>query len=211
MDEIWPGLYRWTARHPDWTPEEGGAEGWEPEVASYAYAARDELVLFDPLVTDDAVWAELDRLVAEHGGPPSVLITLFWHGRSANEVAERYPGATVWIHERMEERGRERVPAVRTFRDGNRLAGGIEPTMVRRGECVYWIPDLRALVAGDALLGTPDGRIRLLPDSWLGDFKREDLLAALQPVLELPVELVLLTHGEPVEDGRAALRAAITA
>ena len=208
MDEIRPGLYRWTAEHPDWTPEEGGPEGWEPEVASYAYTASDELVLFDPLVPDDATWEELDRLVAEHGAP-AVLLTIFWHARSSNAVTERYPSTTVLIHERMEDRGRERVPAVRTFRDGDPLPAGIEPTMVRRGETVYWIPEVRALVAGDALLGTQDGGVRLLPDSWLGDYKREDLLASLQPVAELPVELVLLTHGEAVENGGTALAAAI--
>ena len=210
MDEIRPSLFRWTARHPDWTPEEGGPDGWEPEVASYAYAARDELVLFDPLADDDATWAELDRLVAEHGAP-TVLLTLFWHARSANAVAERYPGTTVLIHERMEEKGRERVPAVGTFRDGDTLPAGVEPKIVRRGEVVYWVPEPRALVAGDVLLGSPGGGVRLLPDSWLGDYKREELLHSLQPVLELPAELVLLTHGEAVKDARAALAAAITA
>ncbi len=210
VQEIRPGLYRWTARHPDWTPDEGGPEGWEPVVASYAYAARDELVLFDPLITEDAIWTELDRLTAEHG-PPTVLITIYWHVRSANEVVGRYAGSSVWIHERLEERGRERIPSIRTFGDGEVLAGGIEPKMVRRGEVVYWIPDLRAIVAGDVLLGSPAGGVRLLPDSWLGDLKREELLASLQSVVDLPVELVLLTHGDAVENGQAALRAAVTA
>ena len=32
IEEIRPRLWRWTATHPDWSPEEGGPEGWEPEV-----------------------------------------------------------------------------------------------------------------------------------------------------------------------------------
>lgn len=45
MSAVHPGLSLWTARHPDWTPEEGGPEGWDPEVTSYMYEARDALLL----------------------------------------------------------------------------------------------------------------------------------------------------------------------
>ncbi len=90
LDEIRPGLWTWTATHPEWTPEEGGPDGWDPEVASYLYESGDGLLLFDPLVGDEETWAELDRRVAAHG-PPNVLVTLYWHVRSAPALAERYP------------------------------------------------------------------------------------------------------------------------
>jgi hypothetical protein len=32
--ELQPGLWRWEAPHPDWTP--ANTEGWGPEVSSYA-------------------------------------------------------------------------------------------------------------------------------------------------------------------------------
>jgi hypothetical protein len=44
------GLWRWTALHPDWTPEEGGLDGWEQEVSSLYLEAPDAVVLIDPLV-----------------------------------------------------------------------------------------------------------------------------------------------------------------
>lgn len=49
------------------------------------------------------------------------------------------------------------------------------------------------------------------PDSWLvEDMTPESFRNTLQPLLDLPIELVLLTHGDPVlEDGREALRAAL--
>jgi hypothetical protein len=53
MPPLHPGLSRWTARHPDWTPEEGGPEGWDPEVTSYMYEAPDALLLFDPLAPEE--------------------------------------------------------------------------------------------------------------------------------------------------------------
>ena len=47
------GVYHWTATHPEWTEEEGGQDGWEPEVSSYALVEEDTVVLIDPLVPAD--------------------------------------------------------------------------------------------------------------------------------------------------------------
>jgi hypothetical protein len=77
---------------------------------------------------------------------------------------------------------------------------------------VLSLPSHRALVAGDVLLGAAEGA-RLCPPSWLGGGRTySDIRAALAPVLELPVELLLLTHGEPVlVDADVALRRALQA
>jgi len=62
------------------------------------------------------------------------------------------------------------------------------------------------------LLGTADG-LALCPASWFDDRGSIDELArSLAPLLDLPVERVLTTHGPPVlADGRAALARAIAA
>jgi glyoxylase-like metal-dependent hydrolase (beta-lactamase superfamily II) len=80
------------------------------------------------------------------------------------------------------------------------LPGGIEALMTGRStEVVYWIPEHRALVPGDVLLGADGGGLRLCPTSWLpASVTHDKLRAALQPLLELPVERVLVSHGEPV-------------
>jgi glyoxylase-like metal-dependent hydrolase (beta-lactamase superfamily II) len=93
------------------------------------------------------------------------------------------------------------------------LPGGIEAfPAARRGEVVYWLPEHRALAVGDVLLGAgakpraTDEPLRLCPERWLGKKSHEDLKESLRPLLELPVEQVLVSHGEPLlEDGRAAL------
>jgi hypothetical protein len=56
VDEIAPGLWRWTAPHPEWKPD----VEWGREVASFAFAVDETLVLVDPLVRDEAA----QRLVA---------------------------------------------------------------------------------------------------------------------------------------------------
>ena len=53
VEQIRPRLWRWTATHPDWSPEEGGPDGWEPAVSCHALVEEDALVLIDPLVPAD--------------------------------------------------------------------------------------------------------------------------------------------------------------
>ena len=216
VDELRPGLWRWTALHPDWTPEEGGPDGWEQEVSSYMYEAPDALVVFDPLAPEDGTeaerfWTAFDRDVERHG-PPHVLLTIFWHARSAQALLDRYEGTRVWAHEPAAEELRKRVAVTDTFAAGAELPGPVEAKeSVRGSEILFWIPQHRALVAGDVLLGTSDGGIRVCPDSWLGERTNpRELRDELRPLLDLPLELVLLTHGEPVvENAREALAQAL--
>jgi glyoxylase-like metal-dependent hydrolase (beta-lactamase superfamily II) len=207
LEEIAPGLRRWTARHPDWTPDEGGPDGWDPEVASLAWAADDSLVLIDPLVPDGLV-EDLDALVAGHAKPVAVAITVFWHSRSADLMRERY-GARVYAFAPALERIESTVTD--PFEIGGELPGGIVAHDAERAdEVLYWIPPVRALVAGDVLLGRPGG-ISMCPPSWIGGQEGHALArASLARLLDLPIEMLLVSHGEPaLRGGRAALEKAI--
>jgi glyoxylase-like metal-dependent hydrolase (beta-lactamase superfamily II) len=198
MDQLRPGLYTWTAPHPDWTPEQGGPEGWDREVRSYAHDGGDTLVLIDP----QSVPSRADELAA--GKQVVVLLTCGWHARSARGLVDRL-GATIRSPESDEE-----APGA-PFRPGDALPGGVEAKgALYPGEAVLWIPEHGALVAGDLLIHRADG-LEAPPDSWLPDgVTREQLAESLRPLLELPVELVLPTHGDPITNGaREALERAI--
>jgi glyoxylase-like metal-dependent hydrolase (beta-lactamase superfamily II) len=208
VDELLPGVFRWELAHPEWTPEDAEeGRGWERIVGSYLVETHDGPVLIDPLVADG--WESLDE--ALDGRAPQVLVTLFWHTRSAPAVLDRYAGATAWAHEPAATLVRERGVEPRTFRPGDALPGGIEAIDVRRAyEVAYLLPDRRALVVGDVILGAPDGGARRLPPSWFrGDY--DELCRALRDtLLPLPVEHLLLTHGDPVlGNGREALERAL--
>ena len=214
--ELRPGLHRWELPHPEWTPQDAEDGGWEEVVASYAFEAADGLVLIDPLAPPagspeaNAFWAWVDDRVDRLGGA-SVLITIFWHARSAQAVLDRYPGATVWSYEAAKELISERTEVTNVFRSERELPGGAVAYAAGRAlEVVLWLPSHRALVTGDVLLGS-DGGARLCPASWLAPPRsHDDIRSALAPVLELPVELLLLTHGDPIEtDARGALRRAL--
>lgn len=209
VTQIAPGLWRWTAYH----------EEWKEDVGSVYCESPDGVVLVDPLVPSapdeaDRFWTALDRDVARVGGEVHVLVTVFWHTRSAADMVDRY-GARVWAPTRGRQAIARRAGVVTdAYRPGDPLPGGIEGLRTARAaEVVFWIPNQRTLVPGDALLGDESGGIRLCPQSWLPEgTSRADLAASLEPLLDLPAERVLVSHGEPVlRDATAALAAAIAA
>src|SRR6266516_3188755 len=54
LRELVPGLWRWTARHPEWEPgaEPESPADWPPDVGCVACLAGENLALIDPLVPD---------------------------------------------------------------------------------------------------------------------------------------------------------------
>ena len=192
--ELKPGLWHWTGLHPEWTPESGGPNGWEQEVSCYYAETPEAVVLVDPLVPPEDrehFLESLDRDVERAARPVQILVTCAWHARSSNELAERY-GASVWTYTPDAA-----PPPVGRFFD----AGWAE-------EGVLWLEAPGALVSGDVILNEGAG-LRLCPASWLPkEWPLERLRKHLRPLLELPVQLLLPTHGEPVvEDARERLAA----
>ena len=201
IEQIAPQLWWWTAPHPDWGPpdfEDG--QGWERDVSCYALVAGDDFVLFDPLVPagdEERFWAVLDGDV-EHHGPPRILISVFWHARSAGDILDRYDGAELYAHGRAAAEVAKRVPVTNTFADGDVLVGGVEAiAMHHMDEAAFWLPGHRALLVGDSVLGYGD-RAELCPPSWLREGESvNELEASVRRALEHDPELLLLTHGGP--------------
>lgn len=190
--EIARGLYRWTAAHPDWKP----ADDWGELVGSVLYLIDGDAALIDPLIPREGreeFLSWLDATIGERS--VSVLTTIRWHRRDRSELAERY----------------------RSKRNGawNRVPAGVKPHWLRgAGEVTFWLAAVETLVVGDSLIGEAGESLRLCPESWLqehGHVSRLGLAALLEPLLALPIERVLVSHGEPVlHGGQAALASAIS-
>jgi len=205
--EVASGLWIWSAYH----------DAWKEDVSSVYCESGDGVVLVDPLVPEEDAerfWPALDRDAARAGPEVHVLLTVFWHVRSAAQVVERY-GARTWAPAAARAPvARRGVPLTNPFRPGDALPGGIAAFRTARpSEVVYWIPSHGALVPGDVLLGDGAGGVRMCPPSWLPpSASLDDLADSLRPLLELPVERVLVSHGEAVlREGRKALAAALAA
>ena len=184
MLEIASGLRRWTARH----------DHCEEDVGSLAVETSDGLVLIDPIEPPREV------ATADH-----VLVTVYWHARSTGAL-----GATrIWASARSSRPLKTRgVEVTDPFRAGDDLPGGIRAFQTARSaEVVYWLPDQRAVVVGDVLLGAgakphaTSDPLRLCPERWLGKGTHDELRRTLRPLLDLPVERVLVSHGVRVLSG----------
>jgi hypothetical protein len=192
------GLWSWFAEHPDWRPgaEPESAADWPRAVRSVAYRADGHLLVVDPLVpggSEDEFWPWFEKV---RGTREVVAVTTIkFHRRSRDEFVARYGAST--------SRAERNLPA------------GVRPLPVRgAGETMVWLEEHRALVPGDRIIGDGRGGLRLCPESWLrylpGGITLDDLRERIRPLLDLPIELVLVSHGDPVsENGREALRRAL--
>jgi hypothetical protein len=191
--ELATGLWYWTGRHPGWTPADGGPDGWDQEVGCYFYDGPDAICLFDPLIPmedRDRFFEALDRDVEQAQKPLRILLTVDAHRRSAADLAERHV-----------------IDPPPLPPEQPRLATGVELAAEAADEFVFWLPEHRALVAGDLIIGRAHGLE--VPRAWLED-RYEEAVGRLRPLLDLPVDRVLVTHGEPVlEDGLEALEKAL--
>lgn len=207
VDRLAEGLYAWTAPHPEW----GRPGGWSGEVVSFAVAEPGRTILVDPLVPDDG-WEALDAVVA---GDVQILVTVPYHVRSAATASARYGRAPVWGHPACSRRLPPGAPLRElTPTSAPEGVGAYAIGSPPRHETPVRIASQRALVFGDAVVGTPDGDLRVWDDPYEPGSRRERwyrgrFLPTLAPLARLDVDRVLVTHGPSVlRDGRRALREA---
>jgi hypothetical protein len=181
-----PGLSYWLAPSPDWRD----GENWPRDVPSFRFESPDGLVYVDPLsppVEERPAW---------------ILLTAPWHARSMRELVERHPHVRVWAPPDAHWKEPKPLPT-------DELPAGVEALLPEndRNEALFWLPEQRALITGDALTHT-DGDFRVFID----DNKDAATMRWFSKLLGLPVEQVLVAHGPFVlVDARARLREAIEA
>jgi glyoxylase-like metal-dependent hydrolase (beta-lactamase superfamily II) len=211
MHELARGLWYWQAPHPDWRT----SEPWDQNVSSYAIDDGERLLLFDPL----GVPSEVERRAADR--ETAIVLTAPWHERDAQSLVERL-GVTVYTplpdtaEYLMQKYGitaeqagdgspdvvwllKEGIGEARVYSAGDQLDIGVEVFPGQKpNDMVLWIESHRAVIAGDTLVDFGHG-LHINP-RWLDpDMTREQVVEGLRPLLDLPVEHVLATHGGPFD------------
>jgi glyoxylase-like metal-dependent hydrolase (beta-lactamase superfamily II) len=220
VEELRPGLWHWEAAHPDWQ----STEPWGPEVSSYAADDGKRLLLFDPIAVPDAI----QELSAERQS--AIVLTCPWHERDSRRLVERLglpvytplPDTAEYLMETWgltaEQVGdgspdvawllREGIGEARPFAAGDRLDVGVEVFPGQKpNDTVLWVESHGAVVAGDTLVDFGDG-FGINPRWLTPTTTREQVVEGLLPLLDLPVEHVLATHGHPLD--RSALEQALS-
>jgi glyoxylase-like metal-dependent hydrolase (beta-lactamase superfamily II) len=216
--ELRPGLWHWEAPHPGWA--EG--EPWNRNVSSYAIDDGERLLLFDPL----GVPGELEERAAER--ETAIVLTAPWHERDSQALVQRL-GVPVYTPRPDTAEDLLRMfdftaPAgwvsddVRWLVDGEgeahwysagaRLPVGVQAFPGhKRNDLVLWVESHRAVVAGDTLADLGEGP-QINPRWLVKGATREHVADGLLPLLTLPVEHLLATHGGPFD--RAGLERALS-
>ena len=189
LRDVAPGLWLWRLEHPDWAPD----SGWEPVVTSTCVESSGEVALLDPLAPPEDATELWERLDAR----PATLVVVLKpdHVRDVDLFARRHGarafGPHLFFPHDVPETELEGIDP------GDELPGGLVALYDGRGrtETPLWLPEQRALVFADGLTA-PGGELRVWETAW----HEERALPALRGLLELPFELVIVSHGEPVHD-----------
>ncbi|MEA2451072.1 MAG: hypothetical protein QOG63_3004 [Thermoleophilaceae bacterium] len=189
MEEIVPGIYHWTAMHPD----------IHQRVSSY-YVEPAGIVL-DPFEPDDG-WGFFDALDTP---PQQVVLTINLHWRHSDRFRDRY-GATIRgsAHGMHRFDGSDR--AVEPYDFGEEIAPGVT---AREVGAIAPDDTVLHIAHGDGALAFADGLIA--PDAVLGfvpDFLMDDpagtkrkLHDKLRGLLDLDFDALLFAHGRPIPNG----------
>ena len=209
-------MWHWQGLHPDWR----STEPWDRNVSSYAIDGGERLLLFDPMPLP----SEIEALVADR--ETAVVLTCPWHERATESLVERFdvpvytplPDSAEYLMQTYgitaEQAGdgspdvvwllKEGKGDARPYAPGDRLDIGVDAFPGQKpNDLVLWVESHRAVVAGDTLVDFGNGLE--INERWLEmvKAKREQVVAGLRPLLDLPVEHVLAAHGGPFD--RAAL------
>jgi len=195
MQEVAPGIWHWSAPHP------------QIKIVVHSYYLPEEGVLIDPIAPADGLdW------FAEHGPPTDVLLTNRHHYRSSGEFVECFGVIVRCVREGLHEFARGE--AVEPFDVGDVLSGGIvvhEVGAICPDEIAFHIPTREALAVADgAVRWEAGGPLSFVPDGFMDEPERtkEGLRESYRRLATLEFRHLLLAHGEPfIGDGRATLAA----
>jgi hypothetical protein len=212
MNQLRPGLWHWTAPHPEWNTQ----QRWPRDVSSYAIDDGQQLLLFDPNAVPDEVLRSVD------GRELVVVLTAPWHERDAQRLVTDH-GARVYtpppdtaqdLMDKFDVTAEQAGNGSDDLRwlvaggsagwqpieAGDRLPIGVEVFAGReQNDLMLWVPRLAALFAGDSFVDFGNGyEVNQRPR---GGSTREQIIEILRPLLALPIALVLPAHGAPTDRG----------
>ena len=186
MREILSGIFTWP-----WFSEPHGYN-----FNGYFIRHADGNLCVDPVEPTENGLAELAGY-----GVARILLTNRNHSRAANKV-RAHTGARTAIHPADSSHARSEGAQLD---DELQIGEKIGPLSVigadgkSPGEVVLHWPERKMLIVGDAVVGDPPGRCKLLPEKVIDDLPR--LRESVRSLLALDFEILLPGDGEPILQG----------
>ena len=192
MKEILKDIYTWA-----WYSEMKGFDfnGW-------LIRTSDATVMVDPPIMTGDDLARIDEL----GSPKHIIVTNRDHDREVADYRERF-GAETWMHKLDAPLVDIRID--HTFEHGNVLPGDLEVIHIQDNKSpgesallLHRIPNV--LILGDALIGTPPGKLTLLPPDKYAEVSKAR--EGIRILLDYEFSPILTSDGSSIlENGRAAI------
>ena len=195
MNEIVPGLFHWTAKHPH----------IGVDVSSYFVAESGTLL--DPMVPPDVGlgWFEGERK------PQQIALTNRHHDRESGQFCTAFALQPVLVPESGLHEFAEKPLEVRGYLPGEEIVSGIvchEVGAICPDDMALEIRSAGALAMADGLVHY-GGKVRFVIDDLMDNppNTKRKLAESLETLLDVDFDTLLFAHGEPlVGDGKQALR-----
>jgi glyoxylase-like metal-dependent hydrolase (beta-lactamase superfamily II) len=195
MNEILPGVFHWTARHPK--------IGFD--VSSY-FISESGTVL-DPMTP-----SEVGMDWFESAGPVQlVALTNRHHDREAKAFVEEFGLGPVLVPDSGLHEFTDKALDVRGYAAGEEIIPGIlahEVGAICPDDMALVIRSAGALAMADGLVHFEDG-VRFVRDDYMDDPEqtKRELHGSLEQLLDIDFDTLLFAHGQPiVGGGKQALR-----
>ncbi len=187
METLFSGVEMWS-----WY-----SEGKGMNFNGYLIGQGKERVVIDPpqMTIDDKQDLSID-------GAKAVILTNRDHVREAMEC-RLLLNTKVWAPEAdAPEMGS--ITIDHTYKDGEMLPAGLKAISIRNGKspgesALYLNQRGGIVILGDALIGMPDGSLKLLPPEKYGDIKKAK--EGIRRLLDYEFEVVLVGDGKPILSG----------
>lgn len=147
----------------------------------------------DPVEPSEEDLGELVRRSVAH-----IVITNRNHGRAANTIRAR-TGARTAIHPADAPHARKEGAVLDAeFKEGDKIGPFVAVGVPGKspGEIALHWPERKILLVGDAVVGHPPGRCKLLPDKVVDDPAR--LRESVRGLLALDFDILLVGDGDPI-------------
>jgi len=181
-----PGAYVWSR----WQPER------HLQFNAHLFIRPEGNVAVDPLALDEQDSVKL----AELGGLAQIVVTNRDHSREAAALKERFGAQIVTT---AAEAQAMPLAVDRTCQDGDEIFSGAFVVALQHqksaGEFALHLRRERAVLVGDAVIGSPTGALCLLPDEKYADVRSAVL--GLRRLLTLQPEVLLVGDGASIYGG----------
>ncbi len=186
MKEILPDIFTWP-----WFSEPHGYN-----FNGYLVCHPGGNLCIDPVEPAEETLEEIARR-----GAARVVLTNRNHSRAANRVRGR-SGARTAIHPADAPHARSQGTELDDELEAGKKVGPLTVVAVpgkSPGEIALHWPERGILIVGDALVGDPPGRLKLLPEKVVDDMPR--LQRSVRALLQLEFDALLPGDGEPILHG----------